>query len=238
MNVFDTRDDLLVHFGCFLFFESPILDDMLEEFATRAVLHDEIEVIVVLYHFIQLNYMWMSNTLKNRYFSVYSIYIGLVFYLVFLQDLYCDFVAGYNVGALFDFTKCTFPFCFPNNETSNLFAFTIFLFIWIFFVSILLSGLFLFLFSFFNIFFFIFILIFIFYLFRIFGRVWDINISTLNSNIISIGRIYTFLIIILFFTFLSFKCISIICCVLIITIFVIMSLFLCIIAHFIYFKTK
>ena len=163
MNVFNTRDDLLVHFGCFFFLKSPILDDVLEELTTRAVLHDEIEVIVVLYHFIQLNHMWVSDTLKNRNFSVDSVYVGLVFYLVFLQDLYCNFVASYNVCALFHFTKCTFSFGFSNNETSNFFTFTIFLFIWIFFFSILITSLLLFLFSFSNIFVVIFILIFIFY---------------------------------------------------------------------------
>lgn len=52
VDVFYAADDLLVHLGGFVLFQTPVLDDVLEQLATRAVLHDEVQVVVVLYHLV------------------------------------------------------------------------------------------------------------------------------------------------------------------------------------------
>lgn len=42
VDIFDAGDELLIHLGRFLFLKSPVLDDMLEELAARAVFHDQV----------------------------------------------------------------------------------------------------------------------------------------------------------------------------------------------------
>ena len=50
VNVFDTRQNLGVHLAGLLLLQSPILNDVLEEFTTRAVLHDQVQVVIVFNH--------------------------------------------------------------------------------------------------------------------------------------------------------------------------------------------
>ena len=50
VNVLDTGENLGVHLAGFFFLEPSVLDDMLEKLAARAVLHDKVEIVVVLDH--------------------------------------------------------------------------------------------------------------------------------------------------------------------------------------------
>ena len=50
VNVFDTRQNLGVHLAGLRLLQSPILNDVLEEFTTRAVLHDQVQVVIVFNH--------------------------------------------------------------------------------------------------------------------------------------------------------------------------------------------
>ena len=135
MNVFYTRYYLLVHFRCFIFFKPSVFDDVLEKLSSWAVLHDKVEIIIILDHFVKLDHMRMSHFFEDGNFSVDSIDIGLVFDLVFFQNLYCYLIASYNVCPLLNLTKCSFALCFPYNKASNFLSFTVFLF----FLSILIT---------------------------------------------------------------------------------------------------
>ena len=42
MNILNTREYLRIHFAGLDLLEPSILDDVLEQFATRAILHDEV----------------------------------------------------------------------------------------------------------------------------------------------------------------------------------------------------
>lgn len=48
VDVLDAREDLSVHLARFSFLKTSVLDDVLEKFASRAVLHDQVQVFVVL----------------------------------------------------------------------------------------------------------------------------------------------------------------------------------------------
>lgn len=48
VDVLDAREDLSVHLARFSLLETSVLDDVLEKLASRAVLHDQVQVFVVL----------------------------------------------------------------------------------------------------------------------------------------------------------------------------------------------
>ena len=50
VNVLDAREDLSVHLASFWLLEPTILDDVLEKFASGAVLHDQVQVVIVFDH--------------------------------------------------------------------------------------------------------------------------------------------------------------------------------------------
>ena len=84
VDILNAWDDLLVHFAGFLLFKSSILDNMLEQLTTRTILHDQVQVVVVLNHLVQLNDVRVSHFLKDRDLTVDAVNIRLVFYFVFL----------------------------------------------------------------------------------------------------------------------------------------------------------
>ena len=50
VDVLDARQDLRIHLASFFLFESTVLDYVLEEFTPRAVLHDQVQVVIVFDH--------------------------------------------------------------------------------------------------------------------------------------------------------------------------------------------
>ena len=129
MNVFDAADDLLVHLGSLVLFEPPVLHDVLEELAARAILHDEVQVIVVLYHFVQLDYLRVTHLLQDGDFTIDPLNIRMVLDLVLLENLDGDFVAGDYMRALLHFTEGTLSFSLANDEAAYNFALTVLFFL-------------------------------------------------------------------------------------------------------------
>jgi hypothetical protein len=141
VDVLDARYDLLVHLGCLLLFQPSIFDNVLEELSAGAILHDQVEVVIVLDHFVQLDYMRMPHFLENRDFAIDPVDVGLIFDLVFFQDLDGHLVARDNVRALLNFAECAFAFRLADDEASDLFAFAVFFFVGVLFFGCLASGL-------------------------------------------------------------------------------------------------
>jgi len=50
VNVFNATQNLRVHLAGFLLAQPPVFNDVLEELASRAVLHDQVEVVVIFNH--------------------------------------------------------------------------------------------------------------------------------------------------------------------------------------------
>lgn len=74
--------------------------------------------------------MWMPHFLEYCDFTVYSVNITLIFYLVFLQYLDGHFISGDDMRALLDFAEGAFAFGFANDEPANLLAFAVLLLLW------------------------------------------------------------------------------------------------------------
>ena len=132
VDVFDTRNYLLIHLGRFFFFKAPVLDDVLEQLATRAVFHDEVQVVIVLDHFVQLHNVWVPNLLENGDLTVDPIDIRLILNFVLLKDFNCYLVAGYDMRSLLDLAKRTFTLGFTNNKASDLLALAVLLLLGVF----------------------------------------------------------------------------------------------------------
>ena len=116
---------------------------MLKQLSARTIFHDQVEIVVVFDHLIQLNDVRMPNFFQDCDFSIYSVNIGLILDFIFFQYFDGDFIASYNVCPLFNFAKCSLTCSFSYNETSNLLSFTIFLLFGIFFFVLFSSGWFL-----------------------------------------------------------------------------------------------
>lgn len=142
VDVLDARDDLLVHFDCLFLLEATVFHDMLEELPTRAVLHDQVQVVVVLNHLVKLDYVWMTNFLEDCNLSVDSVDVALVFDFVLLKDLDGNLVSSNDVRALLHLSEGAFALGFTNDEATNLLALAVLLlFASLFFVlAILVLG--------------------------------------------------------------------------------------------------
>ena len=123
VDILDARNYLLVHFAGFFFLEPSVLDDVLKQLTSRTVFHDQVEIIVVLNHLVQLHHVRVSHLFQNRYFSVYAVDVRLVFYFVLLENLYGDLVSSYDMRSLFNFAESTLTFCFSYYEASDLLSF-------------------------------------------------------------------------------------------------------------------
>lgn len=83
VDVFNTRNQLLIHLCSFFFFQPPVFYDVLEQLTTRAVLHDEVEVVLVLYHLVELDDVRVSHLLEDRDLSIDSVDVRLIFNFIF-----------------------------------------------------------------------------------------------------------------------------------------------------------
>ena len=86
MDILNTRNELQVEFTSLFFGESGVSDDVVEELASIAVLHDHIELFLCLDDFVQLNHIWVTHLLKDFYFSCYPLNVLLIMNLVFFED--------------------------------------------------------------------------------------------------------------------------------------------------------
>ena len=99
MNVLYARENLRVHFAGFDFLQSSILYDVLEKFSTTAVLHDQVQIVIVFNHLNdqkltffkssyleKLNDVRMPDFFQDSDFPVDTVQICMVLYFVFLQD--------------------------------------------------------------------------------------------------------------------------------------------------------
>lgn len=95
VDILNAREDLSVHLARLGLFQPSILDNVLEELAARTVFHDQVQVVIVFNHIIELNDVWMPDFLENCDLTVDSFQVCMVLYLLFLE--YFDrhlFVSG------------------------------------------------------------------------------------------------------------------------------------------------
>ena len=105
VNILDAGDDLLEETACFVFLQALALDDVVEELTAVCVLHDEEELSRRFNNLVKLYHVGVPNDLQNVDLASDSLYVGLVFNLVFLQDLDRYLLARDQVSAEPDLSK-------------------------------------------------------------------------------------------------------------------------------------
>lgn len=93
MYVLDSRNQLMKEDCCLLFLYAFIIDDMIEEFPSFHVFHDEQQLSGRLYDFIKLDDVGMPNKFQYMDLSRYSLDIRHFRDFAFLEDLDGDLLA-------------------------------------------------------------------------------------------------------------------------------------------------
>ena len=79
--------------------KSLLLNDVVKQFSTRSVFHDEKQLSGSFNYFVQLNYVGVSHNLEDVNLPHDSGHIRLVLDLLLLKDLDGDFLLGEYVSA-------------------------------------------------------------------------------------------------------------------------------------------
>eukprot|EP00350_Pseudokeronopsis_sp_OXSARD2_P011849 CAMPEP_0170552134 /NCGR_PEP_ID=MMETSP0211-20121228/10081_1 /TAXON_ID=311385 /ORGANISM="Pseudokeronopsis sp., Strain OXSARD2" /LENGTH=100 /DNA_ID=CAMNT_0010859695 /DNA_START=2519 /DNA_END=2821 /DNA_ORIENTATION=- len=88
MEVLDSRDDLLEELAGLFFLQGGIGHDIIEEFPSGGVLHDQIELSWRFNYLKELNDVGVSDHLKDLDFPLHALHVCLLRDLLFLQDLH------------------------------------------------------------------------------------------------------------------------------------------------------
>lgn len=104
-DILYTCDDLLKESASFFLLDSLNLNYVIEQLTSLGIFHDEIEFLLSLDNFVELNDLRVSHDLQNVNLSCHAFHIGHIAYLRFLQYLDGDFLASRNVRAQFDFAE-------------------------------------------------------------------------------------------------------------------------------------
>ena len=105
VQVFNTRKYLLEKFASIFFLEPLPFDYEVEELPTTSVFHNEKELSISLDNLVELYHVWMAHYLQDLNLPGHSLYVSLVQYFVFLEDLDGDLFPCEGVGAESDLPK-------------------------------------------------------------------------------------------------------------------------------------
>jgi len=94
VNIVDTGNYLLHKAASLVFLQAFALDNVVEEFSTACVLHDEEQLARSLDNFIQLNNIGVPHYFQNVDFSCHSFDVALVLDLVFFENFDGHFFAS------------------------------------------------------------------------------------------------------------------------------------------------
>lgn len=129
VNILDSADDLLIHLGSLVLLKSPILHDVLKQLTARAILHDEVQVVMVLNHLVQLDNLRVTHLLQDGDLTIDPLNVRMVLDLVLFENLDSYFVAGHYVRTLLHFTEGTLSLCLADDEATDDFTFTVLFFL-------------------------------------------------------------------------------------------------------------
>lgn len=99
VDVLDTGDELEVEFAGLLLREPSMPDDVVEQLATTAILHDHVKLFFSFNYLIELDDVWVSDLLEDFDFPCDSLDVFLVVDFVFLEDFDGDLFACQRVLA-------------------------------------------------------------------------------------------------------------------------------------------
>lgn len=105
VQIFNARKYLLEKLASIFFLEPLPFDYEVEELPTTSVFHNEKELSISLDNLVELYHVWMAHYLQDLNLPGHSLYVSLVQYFVFLEDLDGDLFPCEGVGAESDLPK-------------------------------------------------------------------------------------------------------------------------------------
>lgn len=109
MNVLDASNDLLEESTRVSLLDAGVLDDVVEEFSSDCVLHDEVELFGRFDDLIQLNDIWVPDQLQNVDLASYTFNVRHVADAVLFQYLDSDLLTRQCMHAQLNLPECTLP---------------------------------------------------------------------------------------------------------------------------------
>lgn len=88
-----------------------MFDNVVEQFPSRRILHDEVELLLGLDDLVELYNLRMLDNLEDMYLSRDPFDIGYIYYFTLFKDLNCHFSFCQDVHANLDFAECTLTNC-------------------------------------------------------------------------------------------------------------------------------
>jgi hypothetical protein len=109
VDVLDARNNLLEEFTSFIFLQALSFDDIVEEFSSARILHDEEQLARSFDNFVQLDNVRVPHDFQNVDFPCNSLDIALVFDFVFFKYFDSNLFACDQVGSQPDFSEGALP---------------------------------------------------------------------------------------------------------------------------------
>lgn len=89
---------------------SALCDNIVKQLPATRILHDQIQLLLRLYYFIQLHNIRMPDHLKNMYLPRYSLNISHIHNPIFLKYLHSNLFTREQVLAQFDLAEGTLAY--------------------------------------------------------------------------------------------------------------------------------
>mmetsp|Transcript_73652 Transcript_73652/g.159358 ORF Transcript_73652/g.159358 Transcript_73652/m.159358 type:complete len:451 (+) Transcript_73652:1224-2576(+) len=119
MDLLNTCNYLVEEAGCLGFLDTAVGDDVIEQFATASVLHNEIQLPACLYDFIELDDVRVSDQLEDVHLSSNPLHICHLDNALLLQHLDRHSFAGQDVGAELHLAKGALANGFAQNVVAD-----------------------------------------------------------------------------------------------------------------------
>lgn len=103
--ILNTSYNLLEKTACFYLLHSLDLNNVVKQFSTTCVFHDQIKFLLCFNDFVELHNLRMSDYLQNMDFSSHPFHICDVHNLSLLEDFNGNFFISENVRSQLDFSE-------------------------------------------------------------------------------------------------------------------------------------
>lgn len=119
VQVLNTSKDLMEEAASLRVLQTSLFDNVVEEFATRCILHDQEKLLARLNDFIKLHDVGVSHYLEDMNLTHDSGYVRLVLDHVLLKDFDGYFLVSQLVDALSNFSESSFPNGLANHVVTH-----------------------------------------------------------------------------------------------------------------------
>lgn len=119
VDLLDSCNDLVKEPARFWLLDTTAGDDVVEEFSTTGVLHDEVQLPSCLYDLVELHYVGMSNKFEDVDLPRHSLNIGDLHDALLFQHLDGDSLSSQDVGSKLHLAEGTLANRFAKHIVAN-----------------------------------------------------------------------------------------------------------------------